>query len=96
MNCVIEVMILKIVHRSRKVDEKSAFVKEKELCFGCFKLMSASHNSRSCNERRTFKICGSRHPTSVHGYHPKHKEETLSNHTHPKVMKIVDLLSAEP
>ena len=69
---------------SKKVDERSAFVKEKKLCFGCFKPMSTKHNSRSCNDRRTCKICGKRHPTTLHGYRPKSREGTPSNDSHPK------------
>ena len=54
----------------KSLDERTNFVKEKQLCFGCF---SSNHIVKGCKQRRTCQTCKKRHPSSLHdiNYHPK-------------------------
>ena len=42
-------------------------------CYGCYKLISMSHNARTCNDRQICQICKKKHPTGLHDYTPKQK-----------------------
>ena len=51
----------KLQHKT--AEEKTNFVREKGLCFGC---LQHGHRSRHCRERRTCGKCSGRHPTVLH------------------------------
>ena len=53
--------------RGKAPHEKSAFIKEKGLCFGC---LSRGHLAKECARRRTCSICRFRHPTVLHNDRP--------------------------
>ncbi|XP_043222648.1 uncharacterized protein LOC122381925 [Amphibalanus amphitrite] len=53
--------------RGRAPHEKSAFVREQGLCFGC---LCKGHLVRECAKRRTCSICRLRHPTALHNDRP--------------------------
>ncbi len=44
-------------------DEKSAFIKEKGLCFNCLR---SGHNSKDCKSKTGCRICKKRHNTLLH------------------------------
>lgn len=45
------------------VEERRLFIKNKELCFGCY---GKNHVSKDCSNKRTCGICEKRHPTALH------------------------------
>ena len=44
-------------------DEKTAFIKQKGLCFGC---LQGGHMSKGCKSRLKCEVCGKRHPSVLH------------------------------
>ena len=58
----------------KDVQERSKFVGQQKLCYGCYLPISPDHNARSCNQRKVCKICSKRHPTSLHGFRFRPKE----------------------
>ena len=48
---------------SKSIEERRNFLKDKQLCFGCF---TVDHTSRGCRNKRKCKKCGKLHPTSLH------------------------------
>ena len=57
------------------VEERSKFLKENKLCYGCYEEISTQHTARSCKNRRTCKICKEEHPTGLHGFKFKKKSK---------------------
>ena len=49
------------------IEERSRFLFELKLCYGCFSLISARHNARNCKKRKECKVYN-RYPTSLHDY----------------------------
>ena len=58
---------------TKSVDERSKYLSNKKLCYGCLKPISKTHTARNCNQRRTCKVCNEKHPTSLHGFKLKKK-----------------------
>ena len=56
-----------------QVNERSKILFKNKLCYGCYKPISTTHNARTCEERRTCKVCSGKHPTGLHGYEVKKK-----------------------
>ena len=54
--------------KEKGLQERSRFLFEQKLCFGCFSPISVSHNANNCKKRRECKVCSIRHPTSLDGY----------------------------
>ena len=52
----------------KSVDQRSDVIREKGLCYGCFK---RGHMSAGCRDRFTCEECGRRHHTLLHGVKPK-------------------------
>ena len=52
----------------KSVDQRSDVIREKGLCYGCFK---RGHMSAGCRDRFTCEECGRRHYTLLHGVKPK-------------------------
>ena len=63
------------------VEERSKFLKENKLCYGCCEEISSQHTARSCKNRRTCKICKEEHPTGLHGFTFKRKNKSNNNGT---------------
>ena len=61
----------------KSLDERSRFLRENRLCYGCYQPMSENHNARSCTQRRTCSICKKNHPTSLHGFKVK-KDDSIN------------------
>ena len=49
---------------SKRLDDRRAFVKSNDICFGCLR---TGHRSRFCRKRIICKTCTKEHPTSLHG-----------------------------
>ena len=47
----------------KNLQDRKAFLKEKELCFACY---GHGHRSKGCAIRRICKTCSRRHPTGLH------------------------------
>ena len=62
------------------VEERSKFIGQRRLCYGCYSPISFTHNAKTCTNRRICKVCTKKHPTSLHGFQlkPKRKEEQVS------------------
>ena len=45
------------------IEERRDYIKSNHLCFGCF---SSDHMSKGCLKKRCCKVCGKRHPSSMH------------------------------
>ena len=58
---------------TKSVDERSKYLSNKKLCYGCLKPISKTHTARNCNQRRTCKVCNEKHPTSLQGFKLKKK-----------------------
>ena len=43
-------------------EDRSKFLRENKLCYGCFEEISTQHTARSCKNRGTCKICKEKHP----------------------------------
>ena len=63
------------------VEERSKFLKENKLCYGCYEEISTQHTARSCKNRRTCKICKEKHPTGLHGFTFKRKSKSSNDGT---------------
>ena len=55
-------------YMKKSLEERSKFLFQKKLCYGCYMPISTDHNSRSCKQRRVCDTCGEKHPTGLHGY----------------------------
>lgn len=76
-------------------EAKIEFVREKGLCFGCFR---AGHLSRNCKRRITFQSCQAKHPNILHikrsskpemdNSKPPHKVEQNSASAKPEETSI--------
>ena len=62
-------------YMKKSIEERSKFLAQKKLCYGCYKPVLMSHYERACNDRRICQICKKNHPTGLHGYTPKQKAE---------------------
>ena len=68
------------------VEERCKMVYKKRLCYGCYKNISKIHNGKNCTNRRICKVCGEKHPTTMHGLKPKPvKNEKLNDPSGPGV-----------
>ena len=45
------------------IEERRDYIRSNHLCFGCF---SSDHMSKGCLKKRCCKVCGKRHPSSMH------------------------------
>lgn len=49
---------------SKSLPDRKAFLRQKDLCFGCFQ---TGHISKRCRQRKKCTVCFRFHPTSLHG-----------------------------
>ena len=54
-------------NKKKSVEERSKFLFQKKLRYGCYTPKSSEHNARICKQRRVCDICSERHPTGLHG-----------------------------
>ena len=62
-----------IIFNKQTVEERSRTLGKKKFCYGCYMLITADHNARTCSNRRICKICNQKHPTGLHWYVPKRR-----------------------
>ncbi|XP_031549017.1 uncharacterized protein LOC116286605 [Actinia tenebrosa] len=62
-------------------NDRRDFVKEKELCYGCF---SNQHVAKNCKDRLLCKTCSKKHPTSMHDDDWTSKTKNQSEKSQPK------------
>ena len=43
--------------KEKVLQQRSKFLFEQELCYGCLSQIPASHNARNCKKRKEFKVC---------------------------------------
>ena len=58
-------------HKSFKendLQERSRFLFEQKLCYGCLSPTSSSHNTRNSKISKEWKVWKKMHPTSLHGF----------------------------
>ena len=63
-------------YKKKSVEERSKFLFQKKLCYGCYTPISSEHNTRICKQRPVCDICSERHPTGLHGYKASKKNRT--------------------
>ena len=56
------------------LEERGKLLYKRKLCYGCFEEVTMEHNAKSCANRRICKVCNSKHPTTLHGYVRKKKQ----------------------
>ena len=49
------------------IEERSKMIFKKKLCYGCYQKVSRMHNAKNCTNRKVFKMCSGKHPTTLHG-----------------------------
>ena len=54
-------------YKKRATEERSKFLFQKKLCYGCYAPISSEHNAQICKQRQV-DIWRERHPTGLHGY----------------------------
>ena len=63
-------------YKKKSVEERSKFIFQKKLCYGCYTIISSEHNARICEQWQFCDICRERHPTGLHGYKASKKNRT--------------------
>ena len=51
------------------------FLSKKKYCFRCLQPMKPKHNAKTYDKRLNCRTCSGGHPTAMHGYVPKRKED---------------------
>ena len=62
-------------YMKKSLEERSKFLFQKKLFYGCYMPISTDHNSWSCKQRRVCDTCGEKHPTGLHGYKGSKKKK---------------------
>ena len=60
-------------YMKKSTEERSKFLAQKKLCYGCYKPILMSHNAKTRSDRQICQICKKKHPTGLHGHTPKQK-----------------------
>ena len=61
------------------VEERSKFLSKQKLCYGCYEVISPKHTAKNCPRQRNCKICLAKHPTGLHGYKIRRKDDSKNN-----------------
>ena len=69
------------------VQEKSKFLSKHKLCYGCYEVISPKHTARNCPRRKNCNIFMATHPTSLHGYKIRRKDDSKSDDDSGKTVK---------
>ena len=64
-------------YKKKSVEERSKFLFQKKLYYGCYTPISSEHNAQICKQRRVCEICSERHPTGLHGYKASKKKKRI-------------------
>ena len=56
------------------LEERSKLLYKRKLCYWCFEEVTKEHNVNSFANRRICKVCNDKHPTTLHGYVGKKKQ----------------------
>ncbi|KAL1252053.1 hypothetical protein QQF64_019849 [Cirrhinus molitorella] len=67
-----------LTFREQSLNDKRAYVKENNLCYGCLK---PGHNAKECRRRLTCDTCQGRHPTCLHDENYKARSGPKEGHT---------------
>ena len=73
-------MTLKIVfsfNSRRWKNEERYFIREK--CYGCSEEVTNEYNAKSYTNRRIYKVCNGKHPTTLRGYVRNKKQNDKKN-----------------
>ena len=75
-----------------KAEERSEFLQQKRLCFGCLEF---GHLSKDCKMKKTCKVCTKRHPTCLHGdyeaiFRNNNVEEQVNEHVEENQLRNND------
>ena len=55
--------------------DRNNFLSKKKYCFRCLQPMKPNYNVKTCDKRLNCRTCSGGHPTAMHGYVPKRKED---------------------
>ena len=66
------------------LEEWSNTLRKKKLCYGCHSPVASEHNAKSCRKRRKSQVYNLDHPTGLHGYVQKKKDDALINDAEEK------------
>ena len=69
------------------VEERSKFLSKQKLCYGCYEVISSKHIARNCPRQRNCKICLAQHPTGLHGYKIRRKDDSKDDDDPGKTVK---------
>ena len=69
------------------VEERSKFLSKQNLCYVCYEVISPKHTARNYPRRRNCKICLVKHPTGLHGYKTRRKDDSKSDDDPGKTFK---------
>ena len=58
------------------VGERGKFLSKQKLCYSCYEVISPKHSARNCQGQRNCKICLVKHPTGLHGYKIRRKDDS--------------------
>ena len=67
--------------------ERSKFLSKQKLCYGCYEVVSSKYTARNCPRRRSCKICLAKHPTGLHGYKIRRKDDSKGDYNSGKTVK---------
>ena len=65
-------------YMAMSVDERSNFLCKKKLCYACYGCISPNDVSKTCRKRLACKICSGFHPTGLHGWKLKKKDDSAN------------------
>ena len=69
------------------VEERSKFLSKQKLCYSCYEAITLKLTARNFPTKRNCKICLEKHPTSLHGYKIRKKEDSKSDDDPGKTAK---------
>ena len=69
------------------VEERSKFLSKQKLCYSCYEVISSKHTARNCPRRRNCKICLAKHPTGLHRYKIRRKDDSKNDNDPGKEFK---------
>ena len=74
------------VFNDMTVEERSKFLSKQKPWYGCYEVISPKHTARNW-PRRNCKICLAKHPTGLHGYKIRRKDDSKDGYDPGKTAK---------